>query len=206
MLNDFGISRVAMTAGATRSAAATGTANWTAPELLTTKDDMPTFASDMWSFGCTCYEVRCIPIKSCDPDPDSITWKVMTGKTPFQRHNKVHGQLIGVFVRTKGRYTPLKADPEKGQDEHEGAYQVWRVAEQCWYPKPKRRPTAEEVQQALTALGVKGDRPSSEADSASFSHAKRARQNMVEIDYNRVYSILQQVSMQCHKMHVLTDC
>jgi hypothetical protein len=125
--------------------------------------------------------------------------KAMTGKIPFMKHNKIPGQLNFVFMRTKSCYTPLQADPEKGQDEHEGANTVWKLAEQCWDPNPEMRPTAGGIQQSLAILGVKDDRPSSDAEFAKFLRAKRARQlklNVVEIDYDRVYSVLQKVSVQ----------
>lgn len=53
---DFGLSLAAMSVATTSSQSLTGaTTNWMAPELFTSK---PTNASDIWSFGCVCYEVR----------------------------------------------------------------------------------------------------------------------------------------------------
>jgi serine/threonine protein kinase len=59
MLADFGVSRIAMTnAGITTAADSGGTANWMAPELLTAEELPPaTQESDVWAFGCICYEV-----------------------------------------------------------------------------------------------------------------------------------------------------
>jgi serine/threonine protein kinase len=58
---DFGVSFIGMTnVGTTTSADFAGSVNWMAPELLTVDRPEPTKESDMWSFGCTCYEVSCI--------------------------------------------------------------------------------------------------------------------------------------------------
>jgi serine/threonine protein kinase len=71
MLADFGVSTIATTSvGTTTSKDIAGTLNWMAPELLAVNPDSmdgaddqgdgmrpPTKESDMWSFGCLCFEV-----------------------------------------------------------------------------------------------------------------------------------------------------
>lgn len=54
MIADFGISHFSVTA----TLISNGTANWMAPELLKGVNARATQKSDIWSFGCLCYEVR----------------------------------------------------------------------------------------------------------------------------------------------------
>lgn len=58
MIGDFGLSYIAVaSAMASSSGLDRGTARWAAPELLG-NDARQTRESDIWSFGCLCYEVR----------------------------------------------------------------------------------------------------------------------------------------------------
>lgn len=57
MLTDFGISHVSMTL-LTTTQSQPGTANWMAPELFKDDDAFATEESDIWAFGCVCYEVK----------------------------------------------------------------------------------------------------------------------------------------------------
>jgi serine/threonine protein kinase len=62
MIADFGISTIAATSVGTTTAQDTGgSLNWMAPELVIADYDVPrpTTKSDMWAFGCICYEVTC---------------------------------------------------------------------------------------------------------------------------------------------------
>lgn len=60
LIGDFGISHIAMTTNPS-SLLSSGTLRWAAPELLQAIDSVsnprPTMQSDVWSFGCVCYEV-----------------------------------------------------------------------------------------------------------------------------------------------------
>lgn len=68
-LADFGLSTLSdpallgWTSIRTTAAKATGTARWQAPELLEPDDDIEiriTMQSDIYSYGCVCYEVSSI--------------------------------------------------------------------------------------------------------------------------------------------------
>lgn len=61
-LTDFGLSKI-LTDGTlgftnTTKLASGRTTSWTSPELLE-DNARPTPESDIWAFGCVCYEVRC---------------------------------------------------------------------------------------------------------------------------------------------------
>jgi serine/threonine protein kinase len=55
LLADFGLTSHVATETATGCA---GTIRWQAPELLESEDARRSLASDMYSFGCLCLEVR----------------------------------------------------------------------------------------------------------------------------------------------------
>jgi serine/threonine protein kinase len=62
VLCDFGVSRIVeeivQATGVTTSGVAEGTLRWSAPEVISSdKPERFTAASDIWSFGCTGYEV-----------------------------------------------------------------------------------------------------------------------------------------------------
>ncbi|KXN93321.1 Cell division control protein 7, partial [Leucoagaricus sp. SymC.cos] len=56
VLGDFGLSRV-VSGFSTPIPIVKGTHNWTAPELILDEESVPSEKSDIWSFGCVCYEV-----------------------------------------------------------------------------------------------------------------------------------------------------
>lgn len=88
MLCDFGISRIIEDAlestGFTTSGVVEGSLRWSAPEVVS--NDEPTRftqASDIWSFGCTGYEIFAgnIPYYECQ-SPGPIVIKIGNGETP----------------------------------------------------------------------------------------------------------------------------
>ncbi|KXN83511.1 Mitogen-activated protein kinase kinase kinase 3 [Leucoagaricus sp. SymC.cos] len=58
VLADFGASRISEALPTTSVNGATGTPYWMAPELLIEEGSSPSRESDVWSFGCLCYEVE----------------------------------------------------------------------------------------------------------------------------------------------------
>lgn len=56
LITDFGISHLVLSTNLSSTQFSNGSMRWMAPELLD-KGCCPTPYSDMWSFGCVCYEV-----------------------------------------------------------------------------------------------------------------------------------------------------
>jgi hypothetical protein len=115
----------------------------------------------------------------------------LTGKIPFDQFRKLT-QFILAF--TSRNATPIQPS-KKGSRVTlpEGA--VSKVAERCWEYDPKMRPTAEEVQSILAVEVKEDDRPSVGDEATLFLTAKQSRSE-AKVDYGRVFSILQRVSMQ----------
>ncbi|KXN91801.1 Serine/threonine-protein kinase HT1 [Leucoagaricus sp. SymC.cos] len=133
MLADFGISRISRTLPTTSTNVTAGTANWMAPELLLHEKPSPTRESDVWAFGCLCYEA-------------------VTGLIPFHQFDTVP-QLIYAFI--KGGVIPLKPTPTAEWKEPQE--NIWLLAKQCWVYDFERRPTSDALKASFTNL-VPGDR------------------------------------------------
>ncbi|THH29182.1 hypothetical protein EUX98_g5006 [Antrodiella citrinella] len=100
-LTDFGMSRITETVQETYASMPDGTVRWQAPEVvdpdlfdLSTKG--PTYASDVYSFGCICIEVLCLIIVC-----------VSRAHTPTALHTETalweHERLPGGYTHREGR-------------------------------------------------------------------------------------------------------
>ncbi|KXN92393.1 Tyrosine-protein kinase TXK [Leucoagaricus sp. SymC.cos] len=84
---DFGVSRIAINPllNITLTAASAGyTTRWAAPELLI-DNSLSTRASDIWAFGCVCFEILTglLPFRNCSTD-GQIVLKLFQGCAPAQ--------------------------------------------------------------------------------------------------------------------------
>ncbi|KXN87197.1 Serine/threonine-protein kinase-transforming protein Rmil [Leucoagaricus sp. SymC.cos] len=169
MLADFGVSIVLNTSvGGSTVVDTAGTTYWMAPELLLMEEvSPPTPQSDMWAFGCTCFEA-------------------MTGQTPFLEHYKHPGQLIAAFYR--GHATPLRPKQNCPPTIVDGGPLVM-LAERCWNYEPSERPTAVGALRFLTELNVEDNCPSMDEELAMFS-ALKSKRTQVKIDHQYLLSIV----------------
>ncbi|KXN85914.1 PAB-dependent poly(A)-specific ribonuclease subunit PAN3 [Leucoagaricus sp. SymC.cos] len=169
MLADFGVSTVVSTnVGTTTVGDFNGTPHWMAPELLLSAEHPPpTEQSDMWGFGCICFEVE-------------------AGRIPFIEYRS---QTALIFAFVKAQITPLRPKPNCAPVITSGG-PLLMLAERCWNHDPSQRPTAAGALQFLAGLVVKDDRPSMDEEFAMFEAAKSGRDE-VKIDYGRILSIIQ---------------
>ncbi|KXN90436.1 PAB-dependent poly(A)-specific ribonuclease subunit PAN3 [Leucoagaricus sp. SymC.cos] len=180
ILADFGVSTILSTnVGATTARDFAGTNHWMAPELLLGEGPLPpTPQSDMWGFGCICFEVSA----------DQI---------PFNGYQS--GQVIAALILNP-KATPLR--PRKNGDPivADGG-PLLTLAEECWNRDPSQRPTAAKALQFLSDLNVKDERPSMEEELAMFEAAKSGRPE-VKIDYGRILSIIHKVGLNCFGIRI----
>ncbi|KXN87401.1 hypothetical protein AN958_08832 [Leucoagaricus sp. SymC.cos] len=129
-LADFGLSTVwtSKTLGFTNTTVGISgrTNRWAAPELLD-EDARATRASDIWAFGCVCYEVltRQVPFQSTATDVQVIR-KLLVGEKP---------------ARAEG-YRPTS--PSDVIDDG-----FWGLMERCWMLEPDGRPSCQQLLQEL---------------------------------------------------------
>ncbi|KAG6902946.1 hypothetical protein C0995_009338 [Termitomyces sp. Mi166 len=133
-LADFGLSTASksqvLDLSSSSSDWAGGTCRWNAPELLDGSQSTNTTQSDVYSFGCVCYEIFSGDIPFSDANLDStVIYKVMQGQRPCRpEHCKPHG----------------KPSLSLGLDDH-----LWDIVEKCWKSNPNKRPIMGDVMAML---------------------------------------------------------
>ncbi|KAF5359868.1 hypothetical protein D9756_003459 [Leucocoprinus leucothites] len=168
MLADFGISHVLTTVAQTTYEGPAGSTNWMAPELW--KSVPSSHKSDIWAFGCTCYEI-------------------LTRRKPFQESGP---PAVVMAVIVQGN---VPERPETGCPQLEKSLEdkLWSLMKQCWIYEPEKRPTSSEVKKLFAALEFPDDRPVVDSDlEALMQEVKKARHKSTQskIDYARVLDIL----------------
>ncbi|THU93879.1 kinase-like protein, partial [Dendrothele bispora CBS 962.96] len=122
---DFGLSRVADSEALRWTSLSTGnrgggTLRWLAPECLI--DAKPvTYESDVYAFGCVCYEI-------------------FTGLIPFQEMS-TDATIIFQLIKEKR--------PPRPQGNIQLTDAIWHVIEQCWDQTPSMRPVARDLPHVL---------------------------------------------------------
>ncbi|KAJ3559193.1 hypothetical protein NP233_g11329 [Leucocoprinus birnbaumii] len=166
VIADFGISRIRITNHVT-SQQSKGTLNWMAPELLL-EASPSTRESDIWAFGCVCYEI-------------------FTGEIPFSEY-KLPARLIAAFAR--GPLTPTHPEVLRNGP---GIIDkvVWDTMQKCWDRDPARRPAAEELCNFFKTFIKSDDRP---LDSSERLGKDKPRVNEAqETDYTGLHAQLRKI-------------
>ncbi|KAJ8095378.1 Rho guanine nucleotide exchange factor [Marasmius tenuissimus] len=131
-IGDFGLSRVrdshALRLATTIASRASGTTRWLSPELL--DPDSPsfnsTFKSDMYAYGCVCYEI-------------------FAGSIPFHELPSDGAVLLAVVFKKR-----RPSRPEGLEDDA-----IWKLMTSCWNSDPSLRPAATDALEQIRALSSK---------------------------------------------------
>ncbi|KAK1223870.1 Rho guanine nucleotide exchange factor [Marasmius sp. AFHP31] len=124
---DFGLSHVADSHALKLTTSVTsqsrGTTRWLAPELLIPKpSSVSTRQSDIYAYGCVCYEI-------------------FAGRVPF--HDLIDGAvLLAVYVEKQQPSRPAELDDNA----------VWELMTSCWNYDPSNRPTATDLLNRIRLL------------------------------------------------------
>lgn len=186
LIGDFGLSYIAVaSAMASSSGLERGTARWAAPELLY-NDARQTRQSDIWSFGCLCYEVRTLNLLKLSALICLL--QVLTGKLPF---NNLNDAQVVLSLAKSGDDAPLPGAVDSDDIDHK----MREIIKKCWARLPSDRPTCEMVRGAIASIDIRDPRPEvipKAQDSLSFLQAMRG-DLVPQVDYNRVRDILRKV-------------
>ncbi|KAJ3574265.1 hypothetical protein NP233_g1882 [Leucocoprinus birnbaumii] len=129
-ITDFGMSFIRNDKMLTQAMATTSvhgyTQRWASPELLE-DDAQPTLASDIWAFGCVCFEI-------------------LTGQLPF--HDlKTDTQVIRALLADviPGVPSSVSSPMEK---------LLWKQVYRCWAKEPSKRPNCDDILSKLHSAGL----------------------------------------------------
>ncbi|KAJ7113462.1 hypothetical protein C8R44DRAFT_710619 [Mycena epipterygia] len=137
---DFGLSSItdAMTVRFTHSTISLrgGTGRYLAPELV--QGDKAHFGSDVYAFGCVCYEI-------------------LTGKVPF---HELPNDMAVMFKVVEGR-RPSQPSSCSGTTALDS---LWELLQDCWNEKPDKRPTAVQIVERLKSPLIRATTTQSTTD------------------------------------------
>ncbi|KAL0565750.1 Rho guanine nucleotide exchange factor [Marasmius crinis-equi] len=153
-IGDFGLSRVADTHAQLRLTTSTsrpaGTGRWLAPEILSAEAG-PSKKSDMYAFGCVCYEI-------------------FTIRQPFYELPNEMAVAVQVLVNKRRPSRPKETDSSELSSE------MWSIMERCWDSDPESRPSAAWVVKQVETMTrsdserVSGISPAPIWSDATFAH------------------------------------
>lgn len=189
---DFGLSTIQTnrTLGFTNTTAASSgrTNRWASPELLE-DDSRHTCASDIWAFGCVCYEVR---LQMPSGSRASTAFQVLTRLLPFHECS-TDVQIVRKLIRGDLPARPGNAtlDPVDIIDD-----EMWKLINQCWLFEAADRPSCQDIIQRLEARPSVGKRPDGQdyfsREIQQFQYAM-GKDSSAMIDLDQVQEILEEV-------------
>ncbi|KXN87312.1 Tyrosine-protein kinase Tec [Leucoagaricus sp. SymC.cos] len=167
ILANFEVSRVSMP-DPTMSDTAVGEMWWMALELLNDKA-IPTRASDIWAFACTCYEV-------------------MTGQTPFRHQGMTQASLMSALDK------PDSAIPTRPTLRSREEEQLWaNLLVRCWKHAPRGRPDTDAIIRYFSKWKSADNTAELDEDSARLWQVNRP-ESRANVDYELVYRVLLRVN------------
>ncbi|KAF9446048.1 kinase-like protein [Macrolepiota fuliginosa MF-IS2] len=167
---DFGfyVLQVGRTITHTREVEMGYTIPWASPERIQGGSSADsTFMSDIWSFGCVCFEV-------------------LTGLMPFHKCS----ERIAIRSLLEGEL-PSGSDPAKvlaGIDDY-----LCDLMNSCWRRNPDDRPSCQEIVEILKSNGVTREPIEEDQEAKRFRENMRERATMSESDLAQVEGILRQL-------------
>ncbi|KAG6916432.1 hypothetical protein DXG01_006836 [Tephrocybe rancida] len=166
-LCDFGIASVCdpeIKAWTTQSSASSkgGSTRWQAPELFDLTEDEEdvknTTSSDVYAFGCVCYEFINLD-------------KIFTGKIPF--YNILRDATVSHHVKLSKRPSRPE-EPGVSWGEWGLTESIWLLMEDCWKANADERPSVEHIIERLLPLLRHDERASGSINVLSPTHFRRS--------------------------------
>ncbi|KXN83484.1 Cell division control protein 7 [Leucoagaricus sp. SymC.cos] len=173
LLTDFGISRPVM---ADEKSTLLVSLCWSAPEVLLQEYTLPTTASDIWSFACTCYEV-------------------LTDMTPFHSADYAGGYARLIITMLSRKAIPELPDTlavYDGTNDDKLAKNMRELMLRCWNYDPTKRPSASVIKTIISELRYVDNRRPPSLNAAGIG--RQVIQSRVDIDYDRVLAVFSKIS------------
>lgn len=150
LICDFGLAKHVTSRTAT-TLRGVGSLAWQSPEMLHNAEGK-SFASDVYAFGITVYEVRApLLFASFGSNPLLPPPQVLSGKKPYSYHK-------GLFSLIKGIVLAVERPPKEPTTAPDGSSysEFWEQAEKCWDEDGSRRPSMLAVLRHLDPDGFEG--------------------------------------------------
>ncbi|KXN84356.1 Serine/threonine-protein kinase HT1 [Leucoagaricus sp. SymC.cos] len=161
-ITDFGFSSVLIDRSVSQKKATSqtygGTVRWIAPELFEESEPHPTKASDIWAFGCVCYQIS-------------------TRLAPFHEYSTD----VAVIRRIVDGGLPRRPTANSGTSQLDLIEdELWHLMQRCWSHSPERRLTCNQI---MTLLGLEAHRPT---DTRRFNERVEFRNAMRNKEHNPI--------------------
>ena len=141
-----------------------GTCRWQAPEFFDNEIGQGhTTASDVYSFACSCYEVKDFYWLSIGLTTALYLQQIFSGNIPFYKIHLGAAVIFRVIRGERPSRPPIDICHSRGLDDD-----MWGLINSCWTMKPAERLTASEIVnrlQSRSALSVE-ERPHHNWDMA----------------------------------------
>ncbi|KAJ3552865.1 hypothetical protein NP233_g12776 [Leucocoprinus birnbaumii] len=174
LLTDFGLSHVALMSGLHGSSGLTavGTFNWMAPELFNERT-APTKESDIWAFGCLCYEIY-------------------TGYNPFYQYTSPGG-VIAALLRDELPKRPTNSDIRVPSGLPDDDW-IWNLmTSSCWSKDPKDRSSSQVIRNAVAERLGHGNISEAHSRKILCNPNVEERDSFNQLDLQEIAGILCQI-------------
>ena len=144
-----------------------GTCRWQAPEFFGSEIDQGhTTASDMYSFACSCYEVKDLYWLSIGLTTALYLQQIFSGNVPFYEIRPDFQVIHTVIKGERPSRPPDDICHSRGLDDH-----MWGLMHSCWKMEPAERLTASEIVNHLQSRSTSSveERPHHNWDTAFLS-------------------------------------
>ncbi|KAJ3564997.1 hypothetical protein NP233_g7926 [Leucocoprinus birnbaumii] len=182
LLTDFGASHILTSTAAPTTSSVFSTLRFAAPELME-DGARPSKESDVWAFGCLCYEA-------------------LSRKLPYYQYSRDF-QVVGALSRKE---VPKRPSPVEADDEDENNWdlevdddwdpisdQAWNLITKCCTPEPGDRLKIPAIQELIADMKVWDDRPTMKAVPGADIFKLRFKP---DINLDRVGEILDKLQAQ----------
>ncbi|KAG6835339.1 hypothetical protein H0H93_002524, partial [Arthromyces matolae] len=115
-----------------------GSVRWQAPELFSPDNTSNSMESDVYAWGCVCFEVKLMAFAFPGLNTD-IRLQILTGLVPFSHMQNDFAVMM--HVSSGGR----PARPEHLNSIFGMTDEMWPLMEQCWDADPRKRPSSRDI-------------------------------------------------------------
>lgn len=167
-MTDFGASHIITATAAPTTSTVFSTLRFAAPELME-DGAQPSKESDVWAFGCLCYQVLDYSIVRLDLILENF--QALSRKPPYYQYSRDF-QVVAALSRREFLKRPSPIEVDDDDDNWDLEFdddwdpiddQTWTMITKCCAPEPGDRLKVPAVQELIVDMKVWDDRPAMKA-------------------------------------------